>query len=230
MAKVLVIEDDQDIRELVEYNLRQEKFAVETGKNGEEGLAKARRTVPDLIVLDLMLPDLDGLEVCRKLKSEPKTKSIPILMLTAKGNEMDRVVGFEVGADDYLTKPFSPRELVLRIRAILKRIRERQMIAKTEPISFGALHVDPDRFQAKVSGMEVKLTALEFKLLHYLISHKGRVATRDMLLDQVWGFEAELTTRTVDTHIKRLREKLAKAGGYIETIRGVGYRFKEEVG
>jgi two-component system phosphate regulon response regulator PhoB len=226
--KVLIIEDDSDIAELVEYNLRQEKYAVEVAKNGMEGLAKVRRLLPDLIVLDLMLPDRDGLDICRDLKADPKTKATPILMLTAKGNEVDRVVGFEVGADDYLTKPFSPRELVLRVRAILKRIKEREVTAKTEPLSFGILRLDPGGFQVTVGSADVRLTAIEFKLLQHLLSNKGRVATRDMLLDQVWGYEAALTTRTVDTHIKRLREKLGGAGDYIETIRGIGYRFKEK--
>ncbi len=227
--KILVIEDDSDIAELVEYNLRQEKYSVEVSRNGAEGFAKAKRLGPDLIVLDLMLPDMDGLEICRNLKSDSKTKNIPVLIVTAKGEEVDRVVGFEVGADDYLTKPFSPRELVLRVRAILKRLKEREFIEKAEPLSFGTLNIDPARFQVKVGKDEVRLTAIEFKLLQYLLSNRGRVATRDLLLDRVWGYDAALTTRTVDTHIKRLREKLGRAGDYIETIRGIGYRFKEKV-
>ncbi len=227
--KILIIEDDRDIAELVHYNLVQEKFTVEVSRNGAEGLARAKRLLPALIILDLMLPDMDGLEICRSLKSDPKTKGIPILMLTAKSEEMDRVVGFEVGADDYLTKPFSPRELVLRIRAIMKRIKEREFMEKVEPLSFGILSIDPARFQVKAGKEEVKLTAIEFKLLQYLLVNRGRVATRDVLLDRVWGYDAALTTRTVDTHIKRLREKLGKAGDYIETIRGIGYRFREKV-
>lgn len=223
--KVLSIEDDRDIAELVEYNLRQEKISVETSGNGFEGLKGARKTIPDLVILDLMLPDMDGLEICRTLKSDPKTKNIPILMLTAKGSEVDRIVGFEVGADDYLTKPFSPRELVLRVKAILKRSAER--IEKDSAYSFGLLHLDSDKFQVTVGKKEVKLTAIEFKLLQYLMTTQGRVATRDKLLDQVWGYEAALTTRTVDTHIKRLRAKLKTAGPYIETYRGIGYRFRE---
>jgi|SRR3989338_292889 len=226
--KILVIEDDRDIAELVAYNLSQEKYSVEVSRNGAEGLAKARRLLPDLIVLDLMLPDMNGLDICRNLKADAKTKGIPVLMLTAKGEEMDRVVGFEVGADDYLTKPFSPRELVLRVRAILKRIKEREFLEKAEPLTFGILHIDPSRFLVKVEKEEVRLTAIEFKLLQHLLANKGRVATRDLLLDRVWGYDAALTTRTVDTHIKRLREKLGKAGDYIETIRGIGYRFKEK--
>lgn len=227
--KILIIEDDSDIAELVDYNLRQEKYSTEVSKNGADGLNKARRLVPDLIILDLMLPDMEGLEICRSLKSDPKTRRVPVLMLTAKGEEVDRIVGFEVGADDYLTKPFSPRELVLRVKAILRRLKEREFIEKAEPQSFGTLNVDPARFQVKVGRDEIRLTAIEFKLLQYLLSNRGRVATRDLLLDRVWGYDAALTTRTVDTHIKRLREKLGRAGDYIETIRGIGYRFKERV-
>ncbi|MBI2082490.1 MAG: response regulator transcription factor [Deltaproteobacteria bacterium] len=226
--KILVIEDEKDIAELIEYNLRQEKFFVEFCLSGNQGLSKARHTLPDLIILDLMLPDVGGLEVCKTLKGDPKTAKIPVLILTAKAEEVDRIVGFEVGADDYLAKPFSPRELVLRVKAILRRIKEKEEISKTALLTFGLLRLDPSKFQTKVGEKEVRLTAIEFKLLQYLLSSKGRVATRDMLLDQVWGYEAALTTRTVDTHVKRLREKLGKAGDYIETIRGIGYRFKEK--
>ncbi len=227
--KILIIEDDSDIAELVEYNLRQEKFGVETAKSGADGLHKARRLAPDLIILDLMLPDMTGLEICRSLKSDAKTKATPVLMLTAKGEEVDRIVGFEVGADDYMTKPFSPRELVLRVKAILKRMKEREFLENAQPLSFGNLAVDPARFSVTVGREDVRLTAIEFKLLQFLMTNRGRVATRDMLLDRVWGYDAALTTRTVDTHIKRLREKLGKAGDYIETIRGIGYRFKENL-
>ncbi len=227
--KVLIIEDDSDIAELIQYNLREEKLSSEICANGADGLAKARRSSPDLIILDLMLPDLGGLEICRTLKSDPKTKLIPVLMLTAKGEEIDRIVGFEVGADDYLTKPFSPRELLLRIKAILRRIRDKDGSEKSQALSFGLLKIDPVKFEVLVKGEEVHLTALEFKLLQYLLTNKGRVATRDILLDHVWGYDAALTTRTVDTHIKRLREKLKKAGDYVETIRGIGYRFREKV-
>jgi two-component system phosphate regulon response regulator PhoB len=225
--KVLIIEDDKDIAELVEYNLRQEKISAEVSRNGAEGLAKARRLHPDLVLLDLMLPDMGGIEICKSLKSDPKTKGIPVLMLTAKGEEVDRIVGFEVGADDYLTKPFSPRELILRVKAILRRLKDREWREAAAPQSFGLLQIDPAKFQVRVGKEEIRLTALEFKLLQYLLSNRGRVATRDILLDHVWGYDAALTTRTVDTHIKRLREKLKKAGDYIETIRGIGYRLKE---
>ena len=225
--KILIIEDDKDISELIEYNLRQEKLPTEICENGASGLAKARRILPQLIILDLMLPDMGGLEVCRAIKADPKTKSIPILMLTAKGEEVDRIVGFEVGADDYMTKPFSPRELILRIKAILRRLKDREWGEKSEIQQLGMLHIDPQKFLVTVGKEEIRLTALEFKLLQYLMTNKGRVATRDILLDHVWGYDAALTTRTVDTHIKRLREKLKKAGDYIETIRGIGYRFKD---
>jgi two-component system phosphate regulon response regulator PhoB len=226
--KILIIEDDKDIAELVEYNLRQEKISSEVCSSGADGLAKARKMIPDLILLDLMLPDMGGVEICRALKGDSKTQAIPILMMTAKGDEVDRIVGFEVGADDYLTKPFSPRELILRVKAILRRLKDREWHDESATHSFGILYLDPTRFQVKVGKEEVRLTALEFKLLKYLLTNKGRVATRDSLLDHVWGYDAALTTRTVDTHVKRLREKLGKAGNYIETIRGVGYRFKEK--
>ncbi len=229
LMKVLIIEDDKDIGELVDYNLRQEKMVTEICRSGADGLSRARRMAPDLILLDLMLPDLGGIEVCRALKADDKTRDIPVLMMTAKGEEIDRIVGFEVGADDYLTKPFSPREMVLRVKAILRRIKDKKWSENSSPLSFGILRVDPSRFQVMVGKEEVRLTAIEFKLLQYLMTSKGRVGTRDMLLDQVWGYDAALTTRTVDTHVKRLREKLGKAGDYIETIRGIGYRFVEKV-
>lgn len=228
---ILVVEDDRDIAELLEYTLTQERFTVDACTNGIEAVSKATRTHPDLIILDLMLPDMGGIDVCKTLRAGAKTRHIPIIMLTAKGDEMDRVVGFEVGADDYLTKPFSPRELVLRVKSILRRTQESPLPPKPDKMasvfSFGALTVDPGRFKVTVTGEEVHLTALEFKLLHYLYGTQGRVATRDALLDGVWGFETALTTRTVDTHVKRLRQKLGRAGAYIETVHGVGYRFAE---
>lgn len=225
--KVLVVEDDRDIAELIAYNLKEAQFRVETMANGRQGLAEVRRHPPDLIILDLMLPDLNGLEICKAIRSSENIKKIPIIMLTAKGEEMDRVVGLEVGADDYLTKPFSPRELVLRVKAIIKRTHETAIDLGQQEFNFGPLHVDTSKFQVTVGKEPIHVTALELKLLTFLHSLRGRVATRDVLLDRVWGYDATLTTRTVDTHIKRLREKLGVAGTYIETIRGVGYRFKE---
>lgn len=226
--KILLIEDDKDIAELVDYNLKQEKILYEVSYSGSTGLNRARKFLPDLIILDLMLPDMGGIDVCKALKADSKTKDIPVLMLTAKGEEIDRIVGFEVGADDYMTKPFSPRELVLRVKAILRRLKEREWGKNKELLIFGEVVLDPAKFQVKVGKTEIRLTAIEFKLLQYLILTKGRVATRDALLDHVWGYDAALTTRTVDTHIKRLRSKIGRAGKYIETIRGIGYRFKEK--
>lgn len=229
MSKILIIEDDKDIIELIEYNLKLESYEIEAFHNGRVGYEKVRKIMPDLVILDLMLPDMDGLDICRKLKSDEQTKHIPVMMLTAKGEEVDRVVGFEIGADDYLTKPFSPRELSLRIKAILRRVKGNKNKASSEDIlEFGPLTMDPERFRVYVKKKEVILTATEFKLLYYLIKTKGRVASRDRLLDQVWGYDSALTTRTVDTHVKRLRSKLGRVGDYIETIRGIGYRFKEE--
>lgn len=227
--KILVIEDEHDIAELVQYNLEAAKYNVTVCSDGVTGLKRAQKSKPDLIVLDLMLPDMGGVEVCKQLRVEPATKHIPVIMLTAKGEEIDRIVGFEVGADDYLTKPFSPRELLMRIRAILRRVKARREDMAAESFTFGRLEVYPEKHEARVSGQPIKLTALEFRLLQFMYNSRGRVSSRDMLLDRVWGYDAALTTRTVDTHIKRLREKLGVAGDYIETVRGVGYRFKESL-
>jgi len=225
--KVLLIEDEADIAELIRFNLEQKKLNVIYSDNGASGLKKAQEEQPDLIILDLMLPDMGGLDVCRHLKSDDSTKHIPVLILTARSEEIDRIVGFEVGADDYQTKPFSPRELVLRVQAILRRTQQAPEEVGEGAFTIGVLNVDPEKFRVTVSGREIKMTALEFRLLQYLYKRRGRVASRDVLLDQVWGYDAFVTTRTVDTHIKRLREKLGEAGEYIETVRGVGYRFKE---
>ncbi|OGQ08218.1 MAG: DNA-binding response regulator [Deltaproteobacteria bacterium RIFCSPLOWO2_12_FULL_40_28] len=226
--KILVIEDDKDIAELVEYNLKQEKFKTEVAYSGSRGLDKIKNTNPDLILLDLMLPDIGGLEICRKLKTQEKTKSIPVIMMTAKSEEIDRIVGFEMGADDYICKPFSPRELTLRVKALIRRNTEPASVMPQE-LKFGKLVLDAEKFLVTYGGEAIKLTAIEFRLLQYLMVHKGRVATRDSLLDQVWGYDSAVTTRTVDTHIKRLRQKLGTAGDYIETLVGVGYRFLEKL-
>ncbi|MBI4211160.1 MAG: response regulator transcription factor [Deltaproteobacteria bacterium] len=225
---ILLIEDDRDIADLIAYHLKQERYSVQLCSTGSEGLKAARHDRPELIILDLMLPDMSGLEICRALKADAHTKNIPIVMLTAKSDEIDRVVGFEMGADDYLTKPFSPRELILRIKAIVRRAQSSELHVQGAQ-TVGVLTLDSEKFYMAVEGKEVKLTALEFRLLQYLIATRGRIATRDVLLDQVWGYDAALTTRTVDTHVKRLREKLGVAGDYIETIRSVGYRFKEKI-
>lgn len=228
--KILIVEDEPDIAELVEIAFRQEKASVVILHKGIPAVEKALAFLPDLIILDLMLPDISGHDVCRAVRAHPKLKHIPVLMLTAKSEEVDRVIGFEIGADDYVTKPFSPRELLLRAKAILKRSQQVQGVEKNQgkPESFGLLHFDPEKYLMSVSGRPVQLTAIEFKLVRYFLANKGRVASRDQLLDKVWGYDVAITTRTVDTHVKRLREKLGKAGDYIETIRGIGYRFCEE--
>jgi DNA-binding response OmpR family regulator len=226
MNPVLVVEDEKDIAELVEYHLKQSGFPVTVVFDGTSALERVKKNRPTLIILDLMLPDMDGKDICRMLKSDPHTRAIPILMLTAKAEEVDRIVGFELGADDYVTKPFSPRELVLRVKAILKKREVDQEEAKV--IQMGDLLIDLDRHQVSVSGKSVQLTSIEFKLLVQLSQRRGRVQTREHLLNQVWGYTYEGYARTVDTHIRRLREKLGACGDYIETLRGVGYRFKEE--
>jgi two-component system phosphate regulon response regulator PhoB len=224
---VLVIEDEVDLATTLEYNLRAEGFTVRLAHSGRAGLASAMADpLPDVIVLDLMLPDLSGTEICRKLREGERTRDIPVVMCTAKGEEIDRVVGFEVGADDYVVKPYSVRELILRIRALLRR--SHRVEGEPSLIRFGRLKIDRDAHRAWVDDAEVGLTALEFRLLHAFLSRRGRVQTRDALLSDVWGIEADVTTRTVDTHVKRLREKLGDAGAYIETLRGVGYRFKDQ--
>jgi two-component system phosphate regulon response regulator PhoB len=224
---VLVIEDEVDLATTLEYNLTTEGFQVRLAHTGAKGVAAATADpLPDLIVLDLMLPDLSGTEICRRLREQERTRDIPIIMCTAKGEEIDRVVGFEVGADDYVVKPYSVRELILRIRAQLRRVN--RVEGEPSTIRFGRLKIDRDAHRAWVDDAEVGLTALEFRLLHAFLTRKGRVQTRDALLGDVWGIDADVTTRTVDTHVKRLREKLGEAGAYIETLRGVGYRFKDQ--
>ncbi|MCP4448752.1 MAG: response regulator [Myxococcales bacterium] len=224
---ILIVDDEPDLVVTLDYNLKKEGFQTRTAANGEEALMAARQEpLPDLVLLDLMLPDTSGTEICRKLRANERTRAIPVVMLTAKGEEIDRVVGFEVGADDYVVKPFSVRELVLRVHAVLRR-SEAQDPGTSERFVFGQLSLDPAGHNVTVAGNQVDLTALEFRLLHCFVSRKGRVQTRDSLLSEVWGINAQQTTRTVDTHVKRLREKLGSVGCYIETLRGVGYRFRE---
>jgi two-component system, OmpR family, phosphate regulon response regulator PhoB len=224
---ILVIEDEPDLAATLEYNLQKEGYQTRVAANGLSGLESAAlEPLPDAIVLDLMLPDVSGTEVCRRLRESDRTREIPIIMCTAKGSEIDRVVGFEVGADDYVVKPYSVRELILRIRALLRR--SHRVEGEPSLIRFGRLKIDRDAHRAWVDDAEIGLTALEFRLLHAFLSRRGRVQTRDALLSDVWGIEADVTTRTVDTHVKRLREKLGDAGAYIETLRGVGYRFKDQ--
>jgi two-component system, OmpR family, phosphate regulon response regulator PhoB len=227
-GRVLVIEDEVDLATTLEYNLRTEGFDVRVAHSGRQGLALATNDpLPDVIVLDLMLPDLAGTEVCRRLREQERTRDIAVIMCTAKGEEIDRVVGFEVGADDYVVKPYSVRELILRIRA---QLRHRGQKGEPEPalMRFGRLEIDREGHRVWIDKTEIALTALEFRLLHAFMSRRGRVQSRDALLSDVWGIEADVTTRTVDTHVKRLREKLGEAGEYIETLRGVGYRFKSD--
>jgi len=222
MPKVLVIEDERDVQQVLAYNLRQAGHEVTAASGGHEGLRLAREHLPDVVLLDLMLPDLPGTEVCRALKRDPTTKHCAVIMVTAKGEEVDRVVGFELGAADYVVKPFSVRELMLRVAGILRRGSEALSLPAFE---FGCLRVDREAHRVWVHGSEIELTALEFKLLTTLYDRRDRVQRRDTLLSDVWNVESEVSARTVDTHIKRLREKIGDAGDYVETVRGVGYRF-----
>ena len=227
-SRVLVIEDEPDIRKTIDYNLSKESYEVIQAASIEEGEKALASNKIDVIILDLMLPDGSGLTLCRDIKSESSTKNIPVIILTAKTEEVDRVVGFELGADDYVTKPFSVRELILRVKAILKRGVSTEIKTDNVQDSFGELTLNYDEHQAYINNEEISLTALEFKLLKHLINRKGRVQTRDQLLEDVWGYSSNVTTRTVDTHIKRLREKLGIVGEHIQTIRGVGYRFSRK--
>ena len=222
--KILIIEDEPDIRKNLEYNLSREGYSVLTAASIAEAEQLIYSNNLSLILLDLMLPDGSGLDLCKKMKSDPNVQNLPIIILTAKDDEVDKVVGFEIGADDYVTKPFSVRELILRIKAVLKRGENKKDIVEIDR-QFGDLKIDIDSHEVYVDGELVNLTALEFKLLIQLVDRRGRVQSREQLLADVWGYSAEVTTRTVDTHIKRLREKLGSMGKYVQTIRGVGYKF-----
>jgi two-component system, OmpR family, phosphate regulon response regulator PhoB len=224
-ARVLVVDDEPDLLELVRVNLASSGYAVETAASGSDALAALRRAPPDVMVLDLMLPDISGTELCARVRADQRLTGLPIIMLTAKSEEIDRVVGLELGADDYVTNPFSPRELALRVRAVLRRRAPAGEDARV--FEHGELRVDPDSHRASVGGREITLTAKEFQLLVALMGRPGRVMTRERLLDEVWGSDITVTSRTIDTHLKRLREKLGGAGDLIETVRGVGYRFAE---
>jgi two-component system phosphate regulon response regulator PhoB len=223
-GKILIVEDDRDIVEMVEYNLREEGYVTVSALNGEDGVRFAGSEQPDLIILDIMLPVIDGFEVCRTLKSDDKTSQIPIIILSAKSQETDKVVGLELGADDYVTKPFSPRELIARIRAIMRRGAERKL---NEVLEKGDLIIDSARYKVKVGGEEIQLTTTEFKLLEYMARRPGVVLSRYQILDAVSGDDTVVCDRTVDAHVKSLRRKLGRARDYIETVRGAGYRFKE---
>jgi two-component system phosphate regulon response regulator PhoB len=224
-TRILVVDDEPDLLDLVRLCLVEAGFVVETAASGQQALEALRRTPPDLVVLDLMLPDMPGTEVCRFIRGRPEAADVLVLMLTAKSEEVDRIVGFELGADDYVTKPFSPRELVLRVRALLRRRAgsgsERNLLERDE------VRVDLDRHRCWVGEQEVGLTAKEFQLLATLMRRPGRVLTRERLLDEIWGSDVTVTMRTIDTHLKRLREKLGAGGDLIETVRGVGYRFSD---
>ena len=224
VARVLVIDDELDIREVLRYNLAQAGHDVSVAETGTDGLQLARSELPDVLLLDLMLPDLPGLEVCKALKRDPTTQHIPIVMVTAKGEEIDRVVGFELGADDYIVKPFSIRELLLRVQAVIRRHAETERVS-TPVLRFGSLRIDRDAHRAWVHEEPLDLTALEFKLLVTLCDRRDRVQPRATLLRDVWQIDGDVATRTVDTHVKRLREKLGAAARCIETVRGAGYRF-----
>lgn len=225
-SKILVVDDEPEAVELVEFNLKGAGYEVSTAGDGAEALNKARRIQPNLIILDVMMPEIDGMEVCKLLRRDPATSAIPIIMLTAKASEVDRVLGLELGADDYVVKPFSPRELVLRVKKILERGKPAE--AAKEKIMCGDLMIDIPRHAVLWKGNEIDLTATEFKLLSTLAQRRGRVQSRDALLRDVWGYESMIDTRTVDTHMRRLREKMGPAAKYLDTIRGVGYRFIEE--
>lgn len=226
MPSVLIVEDDHDIAELVSFTLRKAGYKTEHVSTGREALTRARAHLPDAIVLDLMLPGIDGLQVCRTLRSESQTAAVPIIMVTARGEEADRVAGLDIGADDYLTKPFSPRELVARVRALLRRTTISLTGAATIQ-RYRDLVLDPDRHEVTISGVPVKLTAKEFLLLAYLLERKGRLVSRDQLLTDVWGYEYTGGTRTVDVHIRRLREKIPMLGDAVETVKQFGYKLAE---
>ncbi len=223
--KILVVDDEPEAVELVRFNLEQAGFDVVAAADGAEALKRARSTVPSLILLDLMLPEIDGLEVCKMLRRDPATAALPIIMVTAKAAEIDRILGLELGADDYVTKPFSPRELVLRV----KRILQRGQAAEGDPgrLKFGDLLIDSSRHLVSWRGKSIELTATEFKLLTVLAQRRGRVQSREQLLRDVWEYNSLIDTRTVDTHMRRLRHKLGPAGEFLDTVRGVGYRFAE---
>ncbi len=229
MRKILIVDDEKDIVDLVAYNLEKEGYEILKAFDGEEALALVRTRRPDLVVLDLMLPGIQGLEVCRRLRWDPATAQVPIIMLTAKGDEVDRVLGLEIGADDYVTKPFSVKELTARIRAVLRRLESRPAVGAEETLDVGGLKIDERSYEVFVNGRKVDLSPTEFRLLRFLARNPGRVYSREQILDQVWGDEAFVEPRTVDVHIRRLRAQIERGGspGYIVTVRGVGYKFVE---
>ncbi|MEK7280712.1 MAG: response regulator transcription factor [Nitrospirota bacterium] len=224
--RILIIEDEQDIVRLLTHYLQKEGYTLQTATDGVSGLQLARKDIPHLIILDLMLPEMEGLEVCKRLRMDHKTSALPIIMLTAKGEESDKIIGLELGADDYITKPFSPKELVARVKALLRRSERRD----EEPPSYtyGPLELNLESHDVKIDGKEVHLRAKEFDLLVQLLKNKGRVLTREVLLDTVWGYDSDVTTRTVDVHIRRLREKIPFLNDAIVTVKSYGYKLRVE--
>jgi phosphate regulon transcriptional regulator PhoB len=225
--KILIVDDEQDIVDLVGYNLEKAGYKTVRAYDGEAGLRKALAEGPDLVVLDVMLPGLDGWEVCKRLRANEKTARLPVMMLTAKGDETEKVLGLELGADDYLTKPFSPKELVARVRALLRRVPKTaaSQALTGARVVFEPLEIDPESHEVKVKKKLVELTAKEFQLLHYFASRPNRVVTRDTLLEEIWHMDSDVETRTVDVHMRRLRKKLGPASAFLKTVRGVGYKF-----
>lgn len=226
-AKILVIEDEVDILEVIRYNLEREGFRITGAKDGESGLLEAKKEDPDLVLLDLMLPGLDGIEVCRQLKMDQVTRAIPVIIITAKGEESDVVLGLGMGADDYIVKPFSTREMVARVKAVLRRAPLRESLNRNERITAGKVIIDAARHDVIIDGKSEHFTATEFRLLHFLSSHAGRVFTRDQLLSRAINEDAVVIDRNIDVHIRSIRKKLGKFSNLVETIRGVGYRFIE---
>ncbi len=226
--KILIVDDEKDIVKMLDYNLKKEGYRTISAHDGEKALDFTRRDAPDLIILDLMLPGMDGLEVCKNLKGDTKTAHIPVIMLTAKAQEADKIVGLELGADDYITKPFSPRELVARVKAVLRRSKEKENLP--ELLRIGSLTIDFSKIQARIKDKPVELTSKEFELLKTLIKARGRVLSRDYLLDNIWGLDQslEIQTRTVDVHIRTLRKKLKGEAKHIITVKNYGYRFEME--
>jgi len=227
--RITIIEDEKDIVDLVRYNFRKEGFEVTSYLRGKEGLEALRRNPPELVLLDIMLPDLDGLELCKRLRADDRLKNLPVIFLTAKGEEIDRVLGLEIGADDYVVKPFSPRELVARVKAVLRR--QERPAEKRELIETRGLRLDTRTQEVTVRGQLVELSALEFKLIHFLASHPRQVFSRERLLDEVWGRDRFVTPRTVDVHVRRVREKIEEQPDkprYLQTVRGSGYRFNSD--
>lgn len=222
--KILVVDDEPDVTELLSYKLNQAGYAVETINDPLLIIGTAHSFRPNLVILDIMMPNIDGIQICRMLRADPKMKNIPIIFLTAKGEAEDRIKGLETGADDYVCKPFDTRELLLRIQAVFKRLATSDSDSAESVLAVGDVSLDPEKHKLEVSGVMVELTATEFKLLQLLMERKGRVQSRENLLINVWNYETDIETRTVDTHVRRLREKLGKASDIIETVRGVGYR------